>query len=70
MVISSCAGYYAAAYLRKKGLATEGTRVRVTAAKVAGPARLENFNIEVSLPLSVGADGAPVKQAAWCRSAT
>jgi uncharacterized OsmC-like protein len=54
--LGSCAGYYAAQYLRKKGLASEGTRVRVTAGKVAGPARLENFKIEVSLPVSVGAE--------------
>jgi putative redox protein len=54
--LGSCAGYYAAGYLRKKGLATEGTRVRVTAAKVAGPARLDNFKIEVNLPVSVGAE--------------
>ncbi len=26
--LASCAGYYAAEYLKKKGLATEGTRVR------------------------------------------
>ena len=52
--LGSCAGYYAAQYLRKKGLATEGTRVRVTAGKVMGPARLENFKIEVSLPIVVG----------------
>jgi uncharacterized OsmC-like protein len=54
--LGSCAGYYAAQYLRKKGLASEGTRVRVTAGKVAGPARLESFKIEVSLPVSVGAE--------------
>ena len=54
--VGSCAGYYAAEYLRKKGLASEGTRVRVTAGKAAGPARLENFKIEVSLPISVGAE--------------
>lgn len=54
--LGSCAGYYAAQYLRKKGLAREGTRVRVTADKVAGPARLENFKIEISLPVSIGAE--------------
>lgn len=52
--LGSCAGYYAAQYLRKKGLATEGTRVRVTAGKVAGPARLDDFKIELNLPTSVG----------------
>jgi uncharacterized OsmC-like protein len=54
--LGSCANYYAAQYLRKQGLACEGTRVRVTAGKVAGPARLDNFKIEVSLPVSVGTD--------------
>jgi uncharacterized OsmC-like protein len=54
--LGSCAGYYAAQYLRKKGLASEGTRVRVTAGKVAGPARLENFKIEVNLPVLVGSE--------------
>ena len=54
--LGSCAGYYAAQYLRKKGLASEGTRVRVTAGKVPAPARLENFKIEVSLPVLIGAE--------------
>ena len=52
--LGSCAGYYAAQYLRKKGLASEGTRVRVTAGKATGPARLENFKIELRLPVPVG----------------
>jgi uncharacterized OsmC-like protein len=51
--LGSCVGYYAAQYLRKKGLASEGTRVRVTAGKVTGPARLENFKIELRLPVIV-----------------
>ncbi len=54
--LGSCAGYYAAQYLRKKSLANEGTRVRVVADKVASPARLENFKIEISLPFTVGAE--------------
>ena len=54
--LGSCANYYAAQYLRKQGLASEGTRVRVTAGKATGPARLDNFNIEVSLPVSVGTE--------------
>ncbi|SRR5579883_2461696 len=54
--LGSCAGYYAAGYLRKKGLASEGTRVRVTAGKVPGPARLDDFRIEISLPVSVGSE--------------
>src|SRR5258708_7690822 len=46
--LGSCAGYYAAQYLRKQKLATEGTRVRVTCEKVRDPlARKTNFVIEV-----------------------
>lgn len=51
--LGSCAGYYAAQYLRGHRLATEGTRVRVTAEKEKSPARLENFHIEVQLPANV-----------------
>jgi uncharacterized OsmC-like protein len=35
--LGSCAGFYAAQYLRKHKLATEGTRVRVTCEKVKDP---------------------------------
>lgn len=52
--LGTCAGYYAAQYLRKKGLASEGTHVRVTAGKATGPARLEDFKIELRLPIPVG----------------
>src|SRR5215468_10394142 len=52
--LGSCAGYYAAQYLRKKGLASKGTSVRVTADKATGPARLDNFRIEVDLPVACG----------------
>jgi uncharacterized OsmC-like protein len=48
--LASCAGFYAAQYLRKYKLASEGTRVRVTADKVKDPARIENFRIEVEIP--------------------
>jgi putative redox protein len=46
--LGSCAAFYAAQYLRKHKLATEGTRVRVTADKVKDPvARIDNFRIEI-----------------------
>jgi uncharacterized OsmC-like protein len=48
--LGSCAGFYAAQYLKKHDLATEGTMVRVTAEKVKTPARLDNFRIEVEIP--------------------
>jgi putative redox protein len=51
--LGTCAGYYAAQYLRTKGLASEGTHVHVTAGKATGPARLENFKIELRLPIPV-----------------
>ena len=48
--LGSCAGFYAAMYLRKHKLASEGTRVRVHAEKLSAPARLDNFRIEVEVP--------------------
>jgi len=55
--LGSCAGYYAAQYLRKHKLATEGTRVRVTCEKVKDPlARMTNFVIEVEAPVELSAE--------------
>jgi putative redox protein len=51
--LGSCAGFYAAQYLKKKGLATEGTVVRVFAEKAKNPSRLDNFRIEVDVPAAV-----------------
>lgn len=51
--LGSCAGFYAAQYLRKYKLATEGTRVRVTAEKAKDPARVDNFCIEIETPLEL-----------------
>jgi putative redox protein len=51
--LGSCAGFYAAQYLRKHKLATAGTRVRVTAEKVKDPARVDNFHIEVETPAAL-----------------
>jgi putative redox protein len=51
--LASCAGFYAAQYLKKYKLATEGTTVRVTADKLKEPARMDNFHIEVEVPLAV-----------------
>ena len=48
--MGTCAGYYAAAYLKKKGLERPGTIVRVTAEKATAPARLDEFKIEVDVP--------------------
>src|SRR5271169_2168360 len=52
--LGSCAGYYAAQYLRKNKLATEGTRVQVTCDKVKDPvARMTNFAIQVEAPVEL-----------------
>ncbi len=47
--LGSCAAYYAVDYLNRNKLHSEGTTVRVTADKVKGPFRLDNFRIEVEL---------------------
>lgn len=51
--LASCAGFYAAQYLRKHKLATEGTRVRVTADKLKDPARIDNFCIAIEAPAAL-----------------
>lgn len=50
--LGSCAGFYAAQYLKKHNLADEGMRVSVTADKVKDPARMDNFRIEVEVLLA------------------
>jgi uncharacterized OsmC-like protein len=62
--LGTCAAYYAVAYLKKKGLSREGVTVHVTAEKAGPPARLDNFKIEVHVPLALSeADRAGVDQA-------
>jgi uncharacterized OsmC-like protein len=52
--LGSCAGYYAAQYLRKHKLALEGTRVRATCEKVNSPVpRMTNFVVEVDSPVEL-----------------
>ena len=48
--LGTCAGFYAAEYLRTRGLSAEGLEVRVTADKASAPARLAAFRIEVTVP--------------------
>jgi len=48
--LASCAGFYAAQYLKARGLPAAGLEVRVTAEKALKPARLAAFRIEVALP--------------------
>jgi uncharacterized OsmC-like protein len=47
--LATCAGYYAAQYLKTRGLSAEDLKVRVTAQKAAQPARLASFEIEVTI---------------------
>jgi putative redox protein len=62
--LGSCAGYYAAQYLRKHKLAVEGTRVKVSAENAKDPARMENFKIHVEAPTELSeADAAGVEDA-------
>lgn len=55
--LGSCAGYYAAQYLRKNKLATEGTRVHVSCEKVKDPLpRMTDFVIEIDAPVELTAE--------------
>ena len=54
--LGSCAGFYAAQYLRKHQLATEGTTIRVSAEKAQNPSRLNNFRIQVEIPSGIGVE--------------
>ncbi len=49
--LGSCAGYYAAEYLRTRNLAQDGVEVFVTAEKLKAPARLGNFSVRVKSPV-------------------
>lgn len=46
--LGTCAGYYAAEYMKACGLPCEGLAVRVEAEKAANPARLASFHIELT----------------------
>jgi len=48
--LGTCAGYYAAEYLRTRSLPSDGLQIKVTAEKVKAPGRLDAFKIEVTLP--------------------
>lgn len=48
--LGTCAGFYAAQYLRTRKLSSGGLEVKVTAEKALQPARLGTFRIEVTLP--------------------
>lgn len=48
--LATCAGYYAAQYLKARQLPAEGLKVRVSAEKAQQPARLATFRIELTAP--------------------
>jgi len=48
--LGTCAGFYAAQYLKARSLPSQGLRVKVTAEKALQPARLGSFRIEVTVP--------------------
>lgn len=48
--LGTCAGYYAAEYMRTRNLSATGLRVQVNAEKATNPGRLSRFQIEVELP--------------------
>jgi uncharacterized OsmC-like protein len=48
--LGTCAGFYAAQYLKGRSLLADGFRIKVVADKLAQPARLGRFQIEVTTP--------------------
>jgi putative redox protein len=50
VALGTCAGFYAAQYLKTRSLASEGLEVKVSAEKATQPARLGQFKIEVVAP--------------------
>ena len=48
--LGTCAGFYAAQYLKNHSLSAVGLEINVTAEKAKAPARLGSFRIEVIVP--------------------
>ena len=48
--LGTCAGFYAAQYLKARSLIRTGLEVKVSAEKAKQPARLAQFRIEVVVP--------------------
>jgi uncharacterized OsmC-like protein len=48
--LGSCAAFYAVDYLKRNQILRDGVKARVTAEKVKGPFRLDNFKIELKIP--------------------
>jgi len=54
--LGSCAAFYAAEYLRTRSLSNSGVSVSVSADKLKGPARIDNFRICVDSPICLTAE--------------
>ena len=64
--LGACVGFYAAMYLKKHKLSTEGTRVHVSAEKAKAPARMEDFRVTVKVPAEFSDDHKRgIKEAAY-----
>jgi uncharacterized OsmC-like protein len=61
--LATCSAYYAAQYLKARGLPADGLQVRVHAEKAAQPARLASFQIEVTVPRLDGRHQAGIHRA-------
>ena len=48
--LGTCAGFYAAQYLKTRSLPSQGLEIKVSAEKAMQPARLGQFRIEVIVP--------------------
>lgn len=51
--LGSCAGYYAVEYLKAQKLRPEGTKVHVSAEKVKNPPRMDNFQLQIEVPMKL-----------------
>ena len=54
--LGSCAAFYAVQYLKTRNLAESGMEVSVSADKLKQPARIGNFRILVTCPISLTQD--------------
>jgi putative redox protein len=65
--LGTCAGYYAAEYLKARKLPAEGLEIRVHADKAKQPARLARFQIDVRIPgLDAGHEAGIMKAVKAC----
>lgn len=53
--LGTCAGYYAVEYLKSHHLPIEALRIRASAGKVKGPARLADFRIDIECATALDA---------------